>query len=589
MEENFTDLKEDKNKEKRNIGSKLSDFAFIERIGKVEKVKSYKKIYIKKEINLSKYETKEINDLKKRIKSLENTNHQNLVKYYTSFEENNNLYLIMEYIPYGSINTLIKKNKEKNIYINEENIWIYLIQCIRTIIYLYQNEKVIHGNIKPENILIEYDKNNENENNKMFIMKITDYGIKSNEGINKDVYLKEDMHMIGKIFYNLMNNRIMEKQIYEDINLSKYYSSKLKDIIITLINDDISPKDIYIQIINIYSDKYLNFTSLYSILFCLLNIPDFFENLNKDIELLLKYDENNIKEKFPFINILIKLTKKLKNMRLNNFNSKLIRNICLELRKFIYINYLDKSLIKEINLKDFITDLFRLTHNILNANKSSPIIYNNINNEEEENNINNTNIKSIIKTLIKENKSIIYDLFYYIKKIENKCKKCQNIEYSYNINFLCQLYPERASEHFKNKQKLNIIDLFKHYRKKREYEDEKCKICHINNIFKTKIFYNSPIYLILLIDDFDENKIELNIEQSFNIMNYVEKIDVLNTIYNLIGIIFLEENKKKEKNYSSINKYNNEWYYFDGNSVKLCNFDFINHKKISMLFYSKNI
>ena len=263
MEENFTDLKEDKNKEKRNIGSKLSDFAFIERIGKVEKVKSYKKIYIKKEINLSKYETKEINDLKKRIKSLENTNHQNLVKYYTSFEENNNLYLIMEYIPYGSINTLIKKNKEKNIYINEENIWIYLIQCIRTIIYLYQNEKVIHGNIKPENILIEYDKNNENENNKMLIMKITDYGIKSNEGINKDVYLKEDMHKIGEIFYNLMNNRIMEKQIYEDINLSKYYSSKLKDIIITLINDDISPKDIYIQIINIYSDKYLNFTSLY--------------------------------------------------------------------------------------------------------------------------------------------------------------------------------------------------------------------------------------------------------------------------------------------------------------------------------------
>ena len=136
MEENFTDLKEDKNKEKRNIGSKLSDFAFIERIGKVEKVKSYKKIYIKKEINLYKYETKEISDLKKRIKSLENTNHQNLVKYYTSFEENNNLYLIMEYIPYGNINTLIKKNKEKNIYIDEEYI------CMDIFNSLYKNYNI---------------------------------------------------------------------------------------------------------------------------------------------------------------------------------------------------------------------------------------------------------------------------------------------------------------------------------------------------------------------------------------------------------------------------------------------------------------
>jgi hypothetical protein len=392
--------------------------------------------------------------------------------------------------------------------------------------------------------------------------------------------------MIGKIFYNLMNNSLNDENEYKIKNLPYYYDHELRDFIMNLIKSDIAPKELFIKAMIIYNDKYLDFTSLYSSLLCLKNIPNFFSDLNKDVELILKKNENNIKENYPFIELLIELIKSLKNINTKYFKPELIKEICIKLRIFFYINYLDKSTVEKMIPTDFLSELFKFIHKTLNDYRYLPKVHNQISNEKkEENNINNS-IKSIVESLIKDNKSIIYDLFYYIKKITNKCKKCNILKYSYNINFYSILYPDKAATYL-GRKKLNINDLFKHYRKERLYEDETCNVCK-EYIYKTKIFYNSPIYLFLKIDDYNEKEIELNIEEKINILEDVENIDIMNTMYHLIAVIFNEKTDDQGKKYSSkIKCDNNEWFYFDGNSMKKYYSELINHKKIELLLYSR--
>ena len=141
------------------------------------------------------------------------------------------------------------------------------------------------------------------------------------------------------------------------------------------------------------------------------------------------------------------------------------------------------------------------------------------------------------------------------------------------------------------KNDLNILDLFKHYRKKRLFQDENtnCKFCGKvqKNINRTKIFYTSPLNLILEIDYEKENLFTLNIEENINIQQFIEKIDISKKNYYLVGAIFAEKENDIRK-YVSISKaQNGNWYYFDGNYIKNSSLnDLKNHKQLKMLFYS---
>lgn len=123
-----------------------------------------------------------------------------------------------------------------------------------------------------------------------------------------------------------------------------------------------------------------------------------------------------------------------------------------------------------------VPDLLLNLHNILNINSKKSGI-NNINNEDDDNNnfgeniINFTNEKSVISSAIKkfvENfKTKISDLFFYLRKTIHECPFCKNIlGYSSDICSTCSLYPDSASIYLE-KSDLNIIDLFKHYQKKK--------------------------------------------------------------------------------------------------------------------------
>ena len=108
------------------IGDKLEDFELLTILGEggsgiVLKVRSLinNEIYAMKIINLENKKN-EIEYIKNEIEMLKKIEHQNIVKYYTKFEKDNRIYIIMEYLEYGNLDVYINhlthlKKKKKDI------------------------------------------------------------------------------------------------------------------------------------------------------------------------------------------------------------------------------------------------------------------------------------------------------------------------------------------------------------------------------------------------------------------------------------------------------------------------------------------
>ena len=79
--------------------------------------------------------------------------HQNIIKLYNVYEDEETINIIMEYAKEGNLYHLIKK--EKNGF-SEQKSYEFCIQIINAVYYLHSNN-IIHRDIKPENILIGDD------------------------------------------------------------------------------------------------------------------------------------------------------------------------------------------------------------------------------------------------------------------------------------------------------------------------------------------------------------------------------------------------------------------------------------------------
>ena len=88
-------------------------------------------------------------------------NHPNIIKLFSYYENEENIYMILEYSNKGSLYTLIRKKQ----YLKENETFHYFIQILNAVNFLHENN-FIHRDIKPENILLN-DKN---------IIKLCDFG-----------------------------------------------------------------------------------------------------------------------------------------------------------------------------------------------------------------------------------------------------------------------------------------------------------------------------------------------------------------------------------------------------------------------------
>ena len=123
--------------------------------------KSDNKYYAIKEIPI-KNETKEkIENSKNEAVILSKFNNENIVKYYGSSEDKNNIYILMEFCNGENLKDFIDKNKNENTLI-KENILSKIIYQICLGIKEIHSKNIIHRDLKPENIFM---------NNSMIIKK----------------------------------------------------------------------------------------------------------------------------------------------------------------------------------------------------------------------------------------------------------------------------------------------------------------------------------------------------------------------------------------------------------------------------------
>ena len=613
----------DKGGKKVNVGSKLSDFTIVKKLGEghfgsvnLVTSKITKKLYAMKEIKENRYDSeKQRLEIQKEIKLLENLHHPHVITYFTSFRENGNFYIVTEYINGGSFEDLLKKNISQGKFIEEKTIWDLLVQSLSGLLYLHENKKIIHRDIKPDNILLDLEGR----------VKISDFGVSAIKSEKVEEYVKchgtvagpiqfmspemcfggsydfkSDIYMLGLTFFFMMSNDLPEKKIRfgpiflpiknPNAKIPDTYSPTLKKFIEKLLNNPEerpSTKRAYSEAIAFYTCKYLQVTSIFSTLECFLSIPaigPYFKS--EKIQSYIDSDESNENRKY----VVTKIFKEgLFYADPNNFDYELAKVECIKLRLMLYAGKENKNKDTEINLFDLVPDLLGHLHKELNKDSSNS----EAKNEEQ---IDNTNEQAVLTSTMKrfseKYRSKITDQFFYLSKTIHECPDCQRIiRYSSDIFSVCIMRPDRAAIYL-DKKNLNIIDLFKHYRKKRLYTNENtyCKFCGKNQekVNRSKVFYTSPYNLILEIEYEDEKEFNLTIDEVINIQDFVEMKNLSTVNYNLVGAIFKEKNENEYKKYVSFTKKTNGgWIYFDGNTIKESSFnELAKHNNLQMLFYS---
>ena len=626
----------DKGHKKVDVGNKLSDFIVQRQLGKghfgavfLVTSKLTNKVYAMKEILQDRYNGEDQRkEIQKEIKLLENLKHPHVITYFASFRENGNFYIVTEYINGGSLDDFIKAHHQKGKYIEEKLAWDFLAQCLSGLVYLHENQKIIHRDVKPDNILLDKELN----------LKISDFGVSAINKKDSPEYLKchgtcagpiqymapemamggtyefkSDIYMLGLTFFKLLSGKLPEKK-FEDLSgniivkqdnsasIPNIYSQTLINFVKKLLTYDVnnrpsSRRALGDALLN-YNLKYSKFTSIISTLECFLALPKigpYFKG-----QKVLDYMQGDEKKYI--------ITKTFRDCLFNldpfNFNLEELKMQCTVLRVAFNSRRKDVSKTEELDFTTFIEDLCNRIHKELNKydynlNEIPNTQNKNINEEYKDSNgqhIDEADEKKVIdaavKKFVERFRSKISDQIYFLTKRIFQCNECKNyIKFltSYCCAYCC--FPERTAERF-NKTNIDIYDLFEHRCLKRLYHDSnmKCKFCNKvqNDIWIQNKIYTCPYDLIISLEYNNESKFNFTIQEFIDIKNYVENNTVCKTQYRLVGAIFTENIENDDIKYVSYTKdINGQWKYFNGTSIVNSNFNELqNHKHIQGLFYT---
>ena len=194
-------------------------------------------------------------------------NHFGIIKLYAFFQDNNNRYLVIEFVEGKNLKSLREEQSNKNMYITQTKI-VSILQQLLNILYFLHSNYIIHRDIKPENIIMDFNNNIklldfglavylENPNNILVSRKSfkgsrvyvpPEILYSSKEGRFYDY--KADIFCLGFTMYNLMNPKDLNgkpnlpkitdenNQRTDNQNNNKFYDDWLMDFIETFYSND---------------------------------------------------------------------------------------------------------------------------------------------------------------------------------------------------------------------------------------------------------------------------------------------------------------------------------------------------------------
>ena len=597
------------------IGDSSSDFEYLQLLGeggfgKVLKVCSLvnHKIYAMKILKLEEDERLSKEEKEKYFKSeielLKKLNHPNIVKYYKSFREEDQLYIIMEYFDNGDLSDYVKVLKYDKNLDKKPEIWNIFYQSISGLNYLHTSG-VVHRDIKPENIFMAKNK----------IIKIGDFGVSALIKEKKDAknirrlkgtilgtpeYMapelfkkqklyneKIDIFSMGCVFYKicclkdyqkedvyLEGNEFKRKMVSNEIPTN--YDTDLMNIIKLMLEPDPDKRKDSKYILEKISDNYkkifIQNSGLYSVIRCLSNLP-YLRNY-----FLTKYKETAPKSSNQ--GLTSSVYQNMKKPYSESFLSLIendnnwIENLTFYRQKIIEENnFLNNN--KEINPYLIFTFILDKIHGELNK----------VTKNESKSIKKRTSFKDAMKEdkIKREYSSSFSANFnssisnYFVSHMETirTCCKCNTPSYLFTYFFSLSFDLNLPLLLKKEKKEIDLIDLFKTQNDisldLKGLKKVQCNKCNKEIEHKeSKIFYIFPFQLVL---NFDRgNECENNIK-----INYPEKLDLSKIpkdekysckIFDLVGVIKKCDIGAKEHYISLI-----------FNSSEKCWYSFYNEKK----------
>ncbi len=118
---------------------------------------------------------KSINSIKFEREILSRIKHPLIINLYYSFQDFDYLYLVLDFLPGGDLRYHISHHKRQ--YFNEEQTKFFIINLLIALKYIH-SKKIIHRDIKLDNILVNFDSVEDKVNRNMLKshIKIIDFG-----------------------------------------------------------------------------------------------------------------------------------------------------------------------------------------------------------------------------------------------------------------------------------------------------------------------------------------------------------------------------------------------------------------------------
>jgi serine/threonine protein kinase len=587
------------------MGDKSQDFENLRIIGTVKsrnndghfvaKVRSFKnhKIYAMRRINLKFIDKEEIDLFYEQIKKLENLNHPHILKYHKSFTEGENVYMILEHMNNGDLQSFIKAHQILKTKIKEEEIWNILLQCLSALEYL-RKENVFQLGIRITNIYL----NNE-QNVKLGLF----YDIIDLEEKNHDI--QEDIEFLGLFFYKMCYSQFKhttfkkgivnykETEVYTEWNddfphpreENKEYSTELLDIVFKMIegniNKRLSSEVLYNIVRDEYVKKYANNTSIKAVLRCLYSLPTFNEDIFKEKEDIIKN-----KEKQYISYLFLKTIKALSSN--NNINE------CLEeFRRALASENSKLDCSKEVDpvyILAFILEKMHREDNKIIKTEIQPkniddlYIITPIHRDEEIDRSKENELKRFETFVKRKVNSIISNLFFSVIKTKRMCRVCRSPIYSFSNNFFFLFDVSKMGKNRDNVDTFNILEdgFLRQHKEKRNIEKEKyhlfCDTCLTEqNHYEFNQFYSFGEHLIICFfrgKNYENDK-KIDVEEKLEFprnekpVPMPEKENTYNKYY-LVGSVNRVINKGKDEFYYFARdpKIKNKWYdLYEGNEI----------------------